>query len=372
MKPKMIFHHPYPVFPEGKSGSQVRPYKMIKAFETIGYDVDLIVGYGAERRKAINRIKRNVKHGKHYDFIYSESSTMPTLLTEKHHFPTYPFLDFGFFRWAKGNSIPIGLFYRDIYWKFPMYADEVSWIKRAVSIPMYKYDWRKYKRLLTHLFLPSVKMQEVLPNEWSAGISALPPACDFKHNVKRRIRGINDELNLFYVGGVLPPIYDLTPLFKTIKGLDGIHLTLCCREHEWEATGSLYEPIDKSIVEIIHMSGSALQSYYEEADIFIMIRSPHEYLDFAMPIKVFEALGYGVPILTLDGTEAAQFIKQEGIGWVVRSVEEASRLLDFLRNHPEDVDLMKQHVCEARLRHTWEERARQVVQTLTKNDICEV
>jgi glycosyltransferase involved in cell wall biosynthesis len=120
------------------------------------------------------------------------------------------------------------------------------------------------------------------------------------------------------------------------------------------------------------MSGSALQSYYEEADIFIMIRSSHEYLDFAMPIKVFETLGYGVPILTLDGTEAAQFIKQEGIGWVVRSVEEASRLLDFLRNHPEDVDLMKQHVCEARLRHTWEERARQVVQTLTKNDICEV
>ena len=96
----------------------MHPYKMIKAFEAI--DVDLIVGYGAERRKAINRIKRNVKHGKHYDFIYSESSTMPTLLTEKHHFPTYPFLDFGFFRWAKGNSIPIGLFYRDIYWKFPM------------------------------------------------------------------------------------------------------------------------------------------------------------------------------------------------------------------------------------------------------------
>lgn len=311
MKPKMIFHHPIPILSEGKSGSQVRPYSMLKAFEAIGYEVDLVAGYGLERKRAINKIERAVRQGRKYDFIYSESSTMPTLLTEKHHFPSYPFLDFGFFRWAKGNSIPIGLFYRDIYWKFPMYADEVSWIKRAVSIPMYKYDWRKYKRLLTHLFLPSVKMQEVLPNEWSAGISALPPACELKLNIKSKIRGKNNELNLFYVGGVLPPGYDLRPLFQTIKGLDGIHLTICSREQEWETTGRLYKPIDKRIVEIIHMSGSALQPYYEEADIFVMIRNPHEYLDFAMPVKVFETLGYGVPILTLDGTEAARFIKQE-------------------------------------------------------------
>lgn len=87
----MIFHHPLPINGNGKSGSQVRPYKMIKAFEAIGYDVDTVVGYGAQRRKAINRIKRAVKQGKQYDFIYSESSTMPTLLTEVHHYPTYPF-----------------------------------------------------------------------------------------------------------------------------------------------------------------------------------------------------------------------------------------------------------------------------------------
>ncbi len=363
----MIFHHPHPVSPGGSSGSQVRPYKMIKAFEAIGYKVEPVVGYGGQRRKAINRIKREVKQGKKYDFIYSESSTMPTLLTEVHHYPTYPFLDFGFFKWAKRNSIPIGLFYRDIYWKFSMYANEVSWIKRAVSIPMHKYDWRNYKRLLTHLFLPAVKMQEVLPSEWNAGISALPPACDLKSNIKERIRTTNSKLSLFYVGGVVPPGYDLRPLFQTIKGLEGIHLTLCCREQEWEAMSNLYYPLEKNIVEIIHVSGSALQAYYEESDVFVMLRSPHQYLDFAMPVKVFETLGYGVPILTLDGTEAARFIKQENIGWVVRSVEEASDLLEYLRDHREDIDAMKQRVSEVRLRHTWEERARQVVQTLTKN-----
>jgi len=368
----MIFHHPLPINNNGKSGSQVRPYKMIEAFEAIGYEVEPVIGYGAQRRKTINRIKRTVRQGKQYDFIYSESSTMPTLLTEVHHYPTYPFLDFGFFNWAKRNSIPIGLFYRDIYWKFSMYANEVPWIKRAVSIPMYKYDWRKYKCLLTHLFLPSVKMQEVLPGEWNAGISALPPACDLKSNVKEQIRTSNSNLSLFYVGGVAPPGYDLKPLFQTIKGMEGIHLTLCCREQEWNYVSKLYAPIDSKNVEIIHVSGSTLQAYYEESDILVMIRSPHEYLDFAMPVKVFETLGYGVPILTLDGTEAARFIKQENIGWIVRSVEEAAGLLEYLRDHRKDIDVMKQHVYEVRLRHTWEERARQVAQTLTKNNGCEV
>ena len=75
---------------------------------------------------------------------------------------------------------------------------------------------------------------------------------------------------------------------------------------------------------------------------------------------------------TLDGTEAARFIKQENIGWVVKSVNEASNLLEYLGDHREDIEVMKQRVCEVRLRHTWEERARQVVQTLTENDICEV
>jgi glycosyltransferase involved in cell wall biosynthesis len=364
----MIFHYPYIVSPGGNSGSQVRPYKMIKAFEAIGYEVEPVVGYGAERRKAINRIKREVKQGKKYDFIYSESSTMPTLLTEVHHYPTYPFLDFGFFKWAKRNSIPIGLFYRDIHWRFSHYINNVPWFKRAVSIPLYRYDWLQYKRLLDHLFLPSLKMQGVLPGPWdSKKISELPPGCQLNMDIKNQSRTVKNGIQLFYVGGVIPPAYNLKPLFQTVSGVEGIRLTLCCREQEWNYASKLYAPINSQNVEIIHLSGSELTCHYENSDIFALLWSTYEYLDFGMPVKVFETLGYGVPILTLDGTEAARFITQENIGWVVRSVEEASDLLEYLRDHREDIDAMKQRVSEVRLRHTWEERARQVVQTLTKN-----
>ena len=98
LKKRMIFHVPNYIDLEAKSGSNIRPIKMINAFKEIGYDVDVVMGYASERKSKIKEIKNNIKNGVKYDFLYSESSTMPTLLTEKNHLPTHPFLDFSFFK----------------------------------------------------------------------------------------------------------------------------------------------------------------------------------------------------------------------------------------------------------------------------------
>lgn len=145
---RCIVHIPNHIEKSGKSGSNIRPIKMKQAFEENGYLVEYISGYGTERKVQINKIKRNIRNGIKYDFLYSESSTMPTLLTEKNHLPRYPFLDFSFFKFCKKNGIKIGLFYRDIQWKFSVYRDNVSWYKKCFSIPMYRYDLRQYKKLL--------------------------------------------------------------------------------------------------------------------------------------------------------------------------------------------------------------------------------
>ena len=106
-----IFHVPNYISQEAKVGSQVRPKKMIEAFKSLGYQVDVVMGYGKERKKQIKIIKKNIKKGYRYDFLYSESSTMPTLLTEKNHIPIYPVLDFGFMNFCKKQGLKIGLFY---------------------------------------------------------------------------------------------------------------------------------------------------------------------------------------------------------------------------------------------------------------------
>ena len=74
---RCIFHVPNHINPDGKSGSQVRPIKMLNAFINRGYEVDVIEGYGKERKEALKRIKKRIRQGIQYDFLYSESSTMP-------------------------------------------------------------------------------------------------------------------------------------------------------------------------------------------------------------------------------------------------------------------------------------------------------
>lgn len=45
---KIIFHHPLPLDPNATSASGIRPFKMIKAFEKLGYEVLEIRGHGKE------------------------------------------------------------------------------------------------------------------------------------------------------------------------------------------------------------------------------------------------------------------------------------------------------------------------------------
>lgn len=369
MTKSMIFHHPLPVNPGGNSGSQVRPYQMAKAFENIGYEVEMVTGYGADRKKAIKKIKNEAKKGRKFDFIYSESSTMPTLLTEPHHLPIYPVLDFGFFHWAKKNGIPIGLFYRDVYWKFDMYKKELSRWKSLISIPLFWYDWVAYRNLIDHLYLPSLLMKNALPTSWSEDtLSSLPPGGENKElNFNKPS---SKKLNLIYIGGMKPPGYNLSPMFNMVGQVKGnnINLKLCCRKEEWQSVEWFYKSLLSSNIEIIHWSGSKLKELYMETDLFLLIRENHEYLDFAMPVKVLEALGHGVPILTLSGTEAARFIHEEDIGWVVDSIEEAKELLFYFIKNPKVIEDKRKKVIEAQVRHTWEARALMVVETLKKEN----
>ncbi|MDY6878143.1 MAG: glycosyltransferase [Chloroflexota bacterium] len=363
----MIFHHPLPIRSEGTSGSQVRPFRMSKAFKQIGYQVELVAGYADERKKTIERIKKDVLKGRKFEFIYSESLTNPMLLSEKYHFPTHPLLDFGFFKWLKKRGVPVGFFYRDAYWRFPEYNTQVPWHKRAVLVPFFWYDWLQYLHLVDHLFLPSLAMKEILPSQWPDNrVSALPPGCNISSLSKQHaLKTSPPGLELLYVGGITPPFYDLTPTIEAVGSLDHVCLTVCCRASEWEKFRSYYTPIDSAKIRIVHTHGKELEAYYATADIFVLVRSLHPFSVIAMPVKLFEALGYGVPIVTSGGTEVAHFVEREGIGWIVSSQDEFRPLLSYLRVHPEETADKQRRVRVVQNRHTWVKRAQMVAGTLT-------
>jgi hypothetical protein len=159
----IIFHHPRPIHEDAISGSRVRPARMAEAFESLGFKVELAVGYADGRTRAIRRIKEARQRGQKFDLLYSESLSTPTLWPKRNRFRL--FLDLGFLRWCKAQAIPIGLFYRDVHWRFDHYRATVPWYRRAVAVPLYWYDWLWYRRWVDHLFIPSLGMKEALPGQ---------------------------------------------------------------------------------------------------------------------------------------------------------------------------------------------------------------
>lgn len=341
---------------------------MLNAFKQLGYEVEVVAGHAQERIYAIGRIKKAVREGKEVDFIYSESSTLPTLLTEPHRFPTHPSLDFGFFRWAKRRGIPIGLYYRDVYWRFGLYRERFYWAKRIVGLLFYYFDWWQYTRFVDYLFIPSFMMKSALPGAWPEDrLTALSPGCEiYDFPSTRTGTSPLKKLRLLYVGGIAPPLYDLFEMVSVVSTLSRVELTLICRKEEWDRFKDYYGLHGN--IKVLHVSGEELKEHYFSADLFIFVRAPYPYLEFAMPVKLFEALGFGLPIITNSGTAAGQFVEEEDVGWVVSSARELRVLLAGLLADRHMVEEKRARVKMVRGRHTWLARASKVASILnTRN-----
>ncbi len=364
---RCIYHLPNFIDHNRKSGSHIRPLKMLNAFKNNGYEVDFISGYGKERKESIARIKNNIKQGIKYDFLYSESSTMPTLLTEKNHIPKYPFLDFSFFKFCKKNNIKIGLFYRDMYWKFDDYKKDVSILKRMISVPMYKYDLHMYKKYVDILYLPSIEMGEYLPKSFDRKkIKALPPGID-KNKIKEFKK--HKGFNIFYVGGVskIGSLYDLSKLMSIVNIDKNISVTVCCRKDDWYKVKDDYKPFLNKQISIVHKSGEELDEYFYNADLCSLIFPYDLYRSFAIPIKLFDYLSYGVPIISTDRNVAATFIKKNDLGVVVKYDDDDIRkcILSLMKDG-NILQRKRESIKKSITNEKWEDRALTVERDLNR------
>ncbi|GGJ88481.1 glycosyl transferase [Alloalcanivorax dieselolei] len=355
-----IVHFPFRIEEGATSASGIRPAQMLDAFRSLGFNVDVVSGSSKERRKAIEEIKKNIKRGVRYDFLYSESSTMPTALTEKHHFPVSPFLDYGFFRVCKREGIPCFLFYRDIYWAFSEYSDKVGWLKALFAKFFYICDLWMYRMTIDRLYLPSLEMGEYIPIYPKGKMDELPPAHSRELNDSDMNEDRSNEgLQLFYVGGVSEH-YKMHELFEAAKLVSGIKITICTRREEWLSVQHEYSPIP-DVVNIIHASGRDMYAILEQSDIALLYVEPHTYRDFAVPLKMYEYLGFGKPIIASSGTLAGSYVAKATIGWSIPyASQDLVNLLQFLTSNPNEVRVIKESVLSTAKENTWLERARKV------------
>ncbi|MBS9525695.1 glycosyltransferase [Litoribacter alkaliphilus] len=347
---RLIFHVPFSIDTKRFSASQIRPLKMIEAFKDIGYEVFLISGSQKERNLLLRELEGEINKGVKFDFFYSESSTMPQMLTDKSHIPTFPLLEYKIFRLVKKNSIPIGLFYRDMHWKFDQYRNETGFFKRSMAIFFYKLDLVFYNYFVDVIFLPSLLMKSYLPGYLhNKKIEALPPGHSIIYSEERTL---SEPIKCMYVGGIKPPLYDLQ-MFSSFK----YPLNIVCRIDEWEIMKDIYKWDENENINLYHSSGLELNNIYKNNDIFLLIWKPNLYLSFAMPMKIFEAIGNHIPIITNEGTLVSQFVKDNGIGWVIKSADELPVLLKEIKLTYSDK--IKNLKSISKLHH-WSNRAEKV------------
>jgi len=360
---RIIFHLPdYIDFDNPKSGSHKRPQKIVSAFKELGFVVDVVTGYGKQRKISITKIKQNVKNGCNYLFLYSESSTSPTLLTERNHIPLYPFLDFNFFNYCKKNNIPVGLFYRDIQWCFEFY--DINYFKRIVAKIFYFYDLYQYNRHVDVIYLPSKKMIDYIPLRLMNKLHELPPGSElFNFELKETLS--DNKLTILYVGG-LGKLYDIELLFKVVSKNSLFRLIVCTRENEWVENKYKYENYLSGNVFVVHKSNEELIDLYKEADLVSLFVNPIEYWQFVMPIKMFEYLSFKKPIICSNNILPSEFILNNNIGWSVEySSEKLEELLLRILNDKNEICNKVKSIDKVLLQNTWLSRCNFIVETLS-------
>jgi glycosyltransferase involved in cell wall biosynthesis len=370
---RMIFHFPGEVSLGTTSGTSIMARRMLQGFKDIGYEVCDVSGNSRERARAVIAAKAWIDSTGPPEFLYSESVNFPTSLTDSRHLPRHPFMDFGLLRYAHQRGVPVGLFYGDMYWRFPVYRSLVAAWKRAITIPLFKHDLSEYARHLDVLFVPSMTFADLLPSQLrsSVPIRLLHPGGVL--NIGHTTTRMNGPLECLYIGQISPPEHDITSLLQAAQALedDSVTITVCCPRESWLAAKSHYAEtlggVIPSNVTVVHRRVLELDELYASADVFVMpLSSP--YCRLAQPLKMFDAIAHGLPIIVADDgqSEAGSLVTHDGIGIQVTcsGLAIATVLRSFMCD-PEQLNLLKANTIRQAPMHTWDHSAEMVADVLS-------
>jgi len=365
MARRLIFYRTLPIDENARSGSGLRPARLLSAFRRLGYEVDVVAGYAAERKRAIDTIKQNIRRGIAYDFAYAEPPTAPVLLNELHHLPLHPLLDYGFLSHCHSRGIPLVLFYCDVQWRLPDYRTRIGVHKYLYVLPFFYLDLAVYRRIVDALLVPDRGMLPQIPGwpDRKPVWVSLPGFDPAEQALPRAERPPGQALRLFYVGGIEHPVYDLTPLLEGLawardQGLD-VTLTICAREPEWRRRPAEYDRFLGPHVRVVHnRTRLELLELYASHDVAVM---PYGTVnaEWAMPIKFPEAVGLEVPVLAGAGTAVARMVDEQGIGWTVEpGVEGLYRALQPV--NAGELERVRAAVVRVRPTYSWTGRAEEI------------
>jgi glycosyltransferase involved in cell wall biosynthesis len=311
MAKKIIIFYPFRLA-NNESGSQVRPNKIYNAFLEKGYDVFLLAGSVQERKNKLKKLKKE-ENIKDFTFCYSEPST----------YPVHPIIDYKIYFYLKRNGVPIGLYYRDAYWKYKEYFKR-KLIRKIFLKIRYKLDLFVFSRTLKIIFFQT----ESFANTFNIKIKKeiLPPAGEIKEQKFYKQSADKKIKNCLYVGGISKRYGTdiLLGALELVNKKEPVNLTVICRKEEFQKESLILKPfLYKNWVSFVHASGDKLSDFYATADFGIIPLKNDAYNPLVLPVKLFEYLTYGLPMIVTDCKEMGKFVKNNKIGIVCKDNTES-------------------------------------------------
>lgn len=140
-----------------------------------------------------------------------------------------------------------------------------------------------------------------------------------------------------------------------------------CRKAEYEQNTFLKEKAENDWVTIEHLSGESLIQVFKKAHIGIVPIQKNSYHDFAVPVKLFEYLSFGLPLIVTDCSAQTRIVREGGYGLVIKdSADElAQSILNIIQKN-NYIEYKNNILQTAFKNHSWYARAAKVYADLSK------
>ena len=352
---KSVLYITYRNFGDVSSGSGVRPFRIYNAFINLGFEVKLLEGQQnlfKERKKKVAEISKWLDNNT-ADFCYIELPTGPL----------FNRCDAQLIQKVHSKGIPIGIFYRDVYWKYPEWAwPEMNFLKKRTLIHMHKRDLKLFSKSCDCFYMPSKECLGLIPDKLFSHSDTLPPGCVIVEKARTEM-----TRRIFYVGatrqadGIDDALVALDELNREGNRIEFILITPKT-ELEYLQRKDL---LSADWITVAEGSGDALNQYYEICDLGIIPKKRHFYMDMAMSVKAFEFISHNLPVLTTDTPAMARFVTENKCGIVCR--DNAKSIKEALLKYYSDENAfkeMKRSTYEAANNNTWEKRVEKIATDL--------
>lgn len=306
-------------------------------------DLDVIAGYRGPRRAALAGYAfRGRLRG--LDGIYVESSTF--LPAES---------DYAFLGLARALQIPVLTYIRDAYQLFPDYYAADS-VRRRVSARVFRPAMRALGAVSTRLAFPTAGLARAVFGP-DADVLLLPPGSPAPVDVPRAA----DARRVLFVGDARLPAQGADRLIQAValareRGAAN-ELTVVSRLGQ---EPPLPHP---AWMRVERAQGDEIVRLLPDVRATVIPRPRGTYNDLALPIKLFDYLSFGRPLLVTDCEEQARVVRIADAGIVTDDDAEAmaASLALLAAATPAELDRWSANARAAAASASWARRAAEIV-----------